>query len=146
MRAVASRSALTVIRERSWEADFLGIVRSFAAMENHPEYEFQKRTIAHIFLQMEMTGNTMRARAQFRPGPSANPRVVDVIANIVCGTGFTGGHNMTDTMQRLFRYKAWADEELLTALAGLGGDAPITQLAIKALSHSYVVDRIFFAH
>jgi uncharacterized damage-inducible protein DinB len=53
---------------------------------------------------------------------------------------------MHDTLQHLFRYKAWANDELLTALARLGGDSPITGLAIKALSHSYVVDRIFAAH
>jgi uncharacterized damage-inducible protein DinB len=51
-----------------------------------------------------------------------------------------------DTLQRLFRYKAWANEELLTTLAGLGGESPITPLAINALSHSYIVDRIFAAH
>jgi uncharacterized damage-inducible protein DinB len=53
---------------------------------------------------------------------------------------------MHDTLQRLFRYKAWANDALLTALAGLGGASPITGLAIKALSHSYIVDRIFAAH
>ena len=53
---------------------------------------------------------------------------------------------MQDTLQRLFRYKAWANNELLTALAGLGGDSAVTQLAIKALSHTYIVDRIFAAH
>jgi uncharacterized damage-inducible protein DinB len=53
---------------------------------------------------------------------------------------------MHDTLQRLFRYKAWANDELLTALSGLGGKSPITELAIKALSHTYVVDRIFAAH
>lgn len=53
---------------------------------------------------------------------------------------------MHDTLMRLFRYKAWADEELLTALAGLRDDSRVTGLAIKALSHSYVVDRIFAAH
>ena len=55
-------------------------------------------------------------------------------------------HNTHDTLQRLFRYKAWANDELLTALAKLGAGAPTTTLAIKALSHSYVVDRIFAAH
>ena len=54
--------------------------------------------------------------------------------------------DMDNTLQRLFRYKAWANDELLTALAKLGGDSPITKLAIKALSHTYVVDRIFAAH
>ena len=53
---------------------------------------------------------------------------------------------MRDTLQRLFRYKAWANDELLTALARIGEEVPMTKLAIKALSHSYVVDRIFAAH
>jgi uncharacterized damage-inducible protein DinB len=53
---------------------------------------------------------------------------------------------MHDTLQHLFQYKAWADDELLAALANLGAESPITQLAIKALSHTYVVDRIFAAH
>jgi uncharacterized damage-inducible protein DinB len=53
---------------------------------------------------------------------------------------------MHDTLQRLFRYKAWANDELLTALARLGGEEPVTKLALKALSHSYVVDQIFAAH
>lgn len=53
---------------------------------------------------------------------------------------------MQDTLKRLFRYKAWANDELLIALARLGEESPITGLAIKALSHSYVVDRIFAAH
>ena len=53
---------------------------------------------------------------------------------------------MHDTLQRLFRYKAWANDELLTALAGLGGESPIAALAVRALSHSYIVDRIFAAH
>jgi uncharacterized damage-inducible protein DinB len=53
---------------------------------------------------------------------------------------------MHDTLQRLFRSKAWANDELLTALAKLGGESRITELAIKALSHTYVVDQIFAAH
>jgi uncharacterized damage-inducible protein DinB len=53
---------------------------------------------------------------------------------------------MEDTLACLFRYKAWANDELLTALAKLGVDSPITKLAIKALSHTYVVDQIFAAH
>jgi len=54
--------------------------------------------------------------------------------------------DMDNTLQRLFRYKAWANDEMLTALAKLGGESPIAKLAIKALSHTYVVDRIFAAH
>lgn len=53
---------------------------------------------------------------------------------------------MHDTLQRLFRYKAWANDELLTRLAKLGSEPQITGLAIKAFSHTYVVDRIFAAH
>ena len=49
-------------------------------------------------------------------------------------------------LQRLFRYKAWADDQLLGALARLGGESRVTGLAIQALSHAYVVDRIFAAH
>jgi uncharacterized damage-inducible protein DinB len=50
------------------------------------------------------------------------------------------------TLHRLFRFKAWADDALLTALSQLGPDSPIVGLAIKALSHTYVVDQIFAAH
>lgn len=53
---------------------------------------------------------------------------------------------MRDSLQRLFQYKAWANDELLNALAKLGNTSPVTGLAIKALSHSYIVDRIFAAH
>ncbi|HWA31041.1 MAG TPA: DinB family protein [Rhizomicrobium sp.] len=53
---------------------------------------------------------------------------------------------MQDTLLRLFRYKAWANDALLNTLAKLGGESPVTGPAIKALSHSYVVDRIFAAH
>ena len=35
---------------------------------------------------------------------------------------------------------------MLRALARLGGESQITALAIKALSHGHVVDRIFAAH
>lgn len=55
---------------------------------------------------------------------------------------------MYDTLQHLYRYKAWANDRLLTALAGLGSwrRLIVTRPAIKALSHSHVVDRIFAAH
>ena len=53
---------------------------------------------------------------------------------------------MLDLLNRLFAYKAWADDELLTALARLEAGHPATPLAIKALSHTHVVDRIFAAH
>lgn len=51
-----------------------------------------------------------------------------------------------DTLTRLFRYKAWANERLLQDLIRLDDLSPVLNLAIKALSHSYVVDRIFAAN
>jgi len=51
-----------------------------------------------------------------------------------------------NTLHSLFRYKAWANHELLTALSRLGPGSPVMPLAIKALSHTYVVDQIFAAH
>jgi uncharacterized damage-inducible protein DinB len=53
---------------------------------------------------------------------------------------------MREILARIFRYKAWADDQLLVALAALNRDSPVTALALKALGHSYVVDRIFAAH
>ena len=53
---------------------------------------------------------------------------------------------MHDTLKRLFLSRAWANDALLDALARLGDQSQITQLAIKALGHAYVVDRIFAAH
>lgn len=53
---------------------------------------------------------------------------------------------MHETLNRLFQYKAWANDELLAELKKLGDESPVTNLAIKALSHTYVVDRIFAAH
>jgi uncharacterized damage-inducible protein DinB len=117
MRAVASKSVSTVRRERSCEADFLGFVCIFLAINTASQCEWKKRMIAHILALIEITGKCTNLR----------------------------GHDMHDTLQRLFRYKAWANDELLTALATLGGEAPVTKLAIKALSHSHVVDQIFAA-
>jgi len=53
---------------------------------------------------------------------------------------------MHNTLLHLFQYKAWANAELLTALVKLDREAIVVKLAIKALSHSNVVDRIFAAH
>jgi uncharacterized damage-inducible protein DinB len=53
---------------------------------------------------------------------------------------------MNPTLQRLFRYKAWANDQLLTALARLEDPSPVTKLAVQALSHAYIVDQIFAAH
>jgi uncharacterized damage-inducible protein DinB len=53
---------------------------------------------------------------------------------------------MHATLQRLFRQKAWADDLLLDSLARLGEGSAVTALALKALSHTHIVDRIFAAH
>jgi uncharacterized damage-inducible protein DinB len=77
-----------------------------------------------------------------------------VIAHIFPRAGHAGkepgestseGDPMQQTLQRLFRYKAWANDALLANLARLDAPAP-RELAIKALAHTYVVDRIFAAH
>lgn len=56
----------------------------------------------------------------------------------------TTGQISHGALQRLFRFKAWANAELLTVLTGV--DGAVLPLAIKALSHTHVVDRIFAAH
>jgi uncharacterized damage-inducible protein DinB len=53
---------------------------------------------------------------------------------------------MPSTLERLFMFKAWADDELLTDLARLGDEHPVVGHALKALSHTLIVDRIFAAH
>ena len=48
----------------------------------------------------------------------------------------------------MFRYKAWANGEMLTALQGLDGQTHRTERhsAVFILNHTYLVDRIFAAH
>ena len=58
MRAVASRMARTVRRERCCEADFLTFTRTFAAISCKPECEYQTRVIAHILFLEESLHNT----------------------------------------------------------------------------------------
>jgi uncharacterized damage-inducible protein DinB len=87
--------------------------------------------IARILPGMNMTDKTSRDAATSRPGTLRTSKEKIPVQQ---------------TLQRLFRYKAWANDELLTALAGLGDGFPVTGLAIKALSHTYVVDQIFAAH
>jgi uncharacterized damage-inducible protein DinB len=82
--------------------------------------------MARIVSRMEPTDKTLRGMRNFTHSETDHP--------------------MRDTLQRLFRYKAWANDELLTALAKLGSASPVANLAIKALSHTHVVDRIFAAH
>ncbi|MCW0422586.1 DinB family protein [Xanthomonas sacchari] len=56
---------------------------------------------------------------------------------------------MTDSLLAAqFAFKAWANAELLQALAQIDGAAfpAQRQRAIRLLNHTYVVDRIFAAH
>lgn len=51
-------------------------------------------------------------------------------------------------LSSLFRYKVWANAQMLEALAGIDGERHPEDLrkAIRTLNHTYVVDRIFAAH
>jgi uncharacterized damage-inducible protein DinB len=51
-------------------------------------------------------------------------------------------------LQSLFKYKAWANEELFAELAKLDVDTHATErhTAIRLMNHIYVVDRIFAGH
>lgn len=51
-------------------------------------------------------------------------------------------------LQALFRYKAWANEELFSELERLdpAGHEAQRHTAIRVLNHVYVVDQIFAAH
>jgi uncharacterized damage-inducible protein DinB len=51
-------------------------------------------------------------------------------------------------IKTMFRYKAWANAEILTAMERFDEKAHATerQAAIRILNHTYVVDRIFAAH
>ena len=49
-------------------------------------------------------------------------------------------------LRKLLEYKASANDELLTALKQLDRDAPATEIALRTLSHMFIVDRIFAAH
>ncbi len=53
---------------------------------------------------------------------------------------------MRETLRTLFEYKAWANGEALLAMAGLEAEAPTTEIAIRTLNHTLIVDRIFAAH
>ena len=51
-------------------------------------------------------------------------------------------------LHSLFRYKAWANDQLLACVGKLdpGTQNDARHLAIRILNHTYVVDRIFAAH
>jgi uncharacterized damage-inducible protein DinB/putative sterol carrier protein len=54
--------------------------------------------------------------------------------------------NQTSTLKRLFRYKAQANDEILAAMRLFDDASPAKEIAIRVLSHTYVVDQIFAAN
>jgi uncharacterized damage-inducible protein DinB/putative sterol carrier protein len=50
------------------------------------------------------------------------------------------------TLERLFRYKAHSNKETLAAMRLFDDASPAKEIAIRVLSHTYVVDRIFAAN
>ena len=53
--------------------------------------------------------------------------------------------DQVSTLERLFRYKAHSNDEILAAIRLFDDASPAKQIAITVLSHTYVVDRIFAA-
>jgi len=53
--------------------------------------------------------------------------------------------DQVSTLERLFRYKATANDDILTAMRLFDDASPAKDIAIRVLSHTYVVDRIFAA-
>jgi uncharacterized damage-inducible protein DinB/putative sterol carrier protein len=54
--------------------------------------------------------------------------------------------DQVSTLERLFRYKADSNNEILAAMRLFNDASPAKEIAIRVLSHTYVVDRIFAAH
>jgi uncharacterized damage-inducible protein DinB len=50
------------------------------------------------------------------------------------------------TLERVFRYKAHSNEEILAAMRLFDDASPAKEIAITVLSHTYVVDQIFAAN
>jgi uncharacterized damage-inducible protein DinB/putative sterol carrier protein len=54
--------------------------------------------------------------------------------------------DQVSTLQRLFEYKAHSNDEILAAMRLFDDASPAKEIAIRVLSHTYVVDRIFAAN
>jgi len=54
--------------------------------------------------------------------------------------------DQVSTLERLFRYKANSNKEILAAMRLFDDASPAKEIAIRVLSHTYVVDRIFAAN
>jgi uncharacterized damage-inducible protein DinB len=50
------------------------------------------------------------------------------------------------TLERVFSYKAKANEEILAAMRQFDDASPAKEIAIRVLNHTYAVDRIFAAN
>ncbi len=50
------------------------------------------------------------------------------------------------TLERVFSYKAKANDEILAAIRQFDNASPAKELAIRVLNHTYAVDRIFAAN
>ena len=54
--------------------------------------------------------------------------------------------DQVSTLERIFSYKAKANEEILAAMRQFDDVSPAKEIAIRILSHTYAVDRIFAAN
>jgi len=54
--------------------------------------------------------------------------------------------DQVSTLERVFSYKAKANEEILTTMRQFDDASPAKQIAIRVLNHSHAVDRIFAAN
>jgi uncharacterized damage-inducible protein DinB len=54
--------------------------------------------------------------------------------------------DQTTTLERLFRYKAHSNSEMLAAMRAFDDGSPAKDIAIRILNHTYVADRIFAAN
>ena len=54
--------------------------------------------------------------------------------------------NQISTLERIFSYKAKANDEILAAMRQFDDASPAREIAIRVLSHTYAVDRIFAAN
>ena len=50
------------------------------------------------------------------------------------------------TLERIFSYKAKANDEILAAMRQFDEASPAKEIAVRVLSHTYAVDQIFAAN
>jgi len=54
--------------------------------------------------------------------------------------------DQVSTLERVFSYKAKANNEILLAMRQFDDASPAKEIAIRVLNHTYAVDRIFAAN